>query len=242
MRPHVMLDCAHSVSNQVLGFDETPSARRSAMNAAPYSPFAPLTPIHSRSQSTPLPSDASLQIRSSKVPPIASTTQTKRARAPSDPFVDSHVPAPPLLSASYSSANTMGQLSISGSSTVDESSLPPTPRMEVTDPFRHLSNALDLSECEGYMRTWTAPDLPNSEFLSLLKLFPPFVVQTTLPRFPIEPIQAQRDIEEGNDTDADRKEIRVGTGTMWVGPSTRSPGWQGNWWARFRQWMRRFFC
>lgn len=231
-----------SASNQVLGFEEIAAYKRAEMSTAPYSPFAPLTPIHSRSQSTPLPSDASAKIRSSKVPPIASTTQTKRARAPSDPFLDSHVPAPSLLSASYSSANTMGQLSTSGSSTVDESSLPPTPRMEVTDPFRHSTNVLDLTECEAYMRTWTAPDLPNSEFLSLLTLFPPFVVQTALPRFPVEPLRIQRDIEEGDEADLLRREIRVGTGTMWVGLKTRAPGWQGNWWSRFRQWLRRYLC
>ena len=48
----------------------------------------------------------------------------------------------------------MGQLSTSGSSTitVDESSCPPTPRTEVTDPFRHSTNALDLSD--GYLLLW----------------------------------------------------------------------------------------
>jgi len=186
--------------------------------------------------------EPSVKSRSSKPPPIASTTQTKRARAPSDPFLDSHVPTPSLLSASYSSANTMGQLSTSASSIVDEQSLPPTPRTEVTDPFRHSNNALDLSDSDGYMRTWTAPDLSNAELLSLLKVFPVFVVQNSLPRFPVEPIHDRRDIEEGNDTDGYQKEIRIGTGSMWIGEKPRTHGWQGSLWIRFRQWLRRLFC
>lgn len=231
------------MSNQYLGFEEFTSSKRSPSSAtAPYSPFSPLTPIHSRSQSTPLPSGPAINSRSSKAPPIASTTQTKRARAPSDPFVDSHVPTPNLLSTSYSSANTMSQLSTSGSSTVDEQSLPPTPRVETVDPFRTHGHVLDLSEPETYMRTWVAPDLSNAEFLALLKLFPSFVVQSPLPRFPSVQLHIRRDLEEGDDADEDRGAIRVGTGTMWVGNRTRSPGWKGNWWSRFRQWLKRLFC
>ncbi|KAI0093024.1 hypothetical protein BDY19DRAFT_921611 [Irpex rosettiformis] len=225
-----------------LGFEEAPSLKQSTSSVAvPYSPFTALTPIHSRSQSTPLPSASSATSRSTKAPPIASTTQTKRARAPSDPFVDSHLPTPNTLSASYSSANTIGQLSSSGSST-DEQSLPPTPRVEATDPFRNYANVLDLSETETYMRIWTAPDLSNAELLALLNVFPSFVVQNPLPRFPSVELRVRRDIEEGADSDGDSGAITVGTGTMWVGGRSRSPGWKGNWWSRFRQWLRRLFC
>jgi hypothetical protein len=136
----------------------------------------------------------------------------------------------------------MGQLSTSGSSTIDEQSLPPTPRMEVTDPFRNVGNVLDLSETETFTRIWTAPDLSNAEWLTLLKVFPTFVVQNPLPRFPSAQVHRVRDIEEGSDAESGRAEIRVGTGTMWVGEKARSSGWQGNWWSRFKQWFKRLFC
>ena len=103
---------------------------------------------------------------------------------------------------------------------------------------------IDLSESEadGYMRTWTAPDLPNVEFLALLKVFPAFVVQNPLPRFPIPtPPELQlRDPEQG-ETEL-RDEIRVGTGSMWLGRSARSAGWHGGWWTRFKLWLKTIFC
>ena len=90
------------------------------------------------------------------------------------------------------------------------------------------------------MRAWTAPDLPNEEYMSLLKLFPTFVVQNPLPRFPIPAADAQMsDLEQGT---LDKREIRVGTGTMWVGQRLRSSGYRGNWWTRFRLWLKTVFC
>ncbi|EKM54422.1 uncharacterized protein PHACADRAFT_258260 [Phanerochaete carnosa HHB-10118-sp] len=232
---------AIDVFKGVLGFEESSSLKRSPSigGQPPYSPFSPLSPIHSRSQSSPLPADASIRTRSGKAPPIASTTQTKRPRAPSDPFLDTHTPPP--LSTSYSSANTMAQLSTSGSSTADDASLPPTPQTETSDPFRqplNSQNSLDSIDADGYMRTWIAPDLPNVEYLALLKLFPSFAVRNTLPRFPVTKGGA-RDIEEGGD--GARSEIRIGTGKMWIGGQTRRPGWQGSWWTRFRLWLRTLF-
>ena len=205
----------------------------------PYSPFTPLSPIHSRSQSQPLPSDGVTRTRSSKPPPIASTTQTKRPRAPSDPFLDTHTPPP--LSSSYSSANTMAQLSTSGSSTADEPSMPPTPQTEMTDPFRQSSNGLD-AEAEAYMRTWIAPDLSNLEYLSLLKVFPAFVMRNPVPRFPVVNSTRERDIEAGGADHDSHNDIKVGTGTMWIGSQSRRPGWQGSWWIRLKLWLRTLFC
>ncbi len=226
---------------QVLGFEETSSKRSPSLSSpTPYSPFTPLSPIHSRSQSSPLPSDLTTRTRSSKVPPITSTTQTKRPRAPSDPFLDTHTPTPPL-STSYSSANTLVQLSISGT-TVDGSSCPPTPQAEVPDPFPRLTQGIDLSDSDGSMRTWTSPDLPDADFLSLLKLFPPFVIQNPLPRFPILSTRRPPDVEEGEGSPSVRNEINVGTGNMWLGSKPRTPGWNGNWWTRFTLWLRTLFC
>ncbi|EMD37334.1 hypothetical protein CERSUDRAFT_114012 [Gelatoporia subvermispora B] len=229
---------AIDVLKGVLGFEEAPSRRpSSASNSpAPYAGFAPLSPIHSRSQSQPLPSDISAPGRSQKVPPITSRTQTKRPRAPSDPFLDT-----PTLSTSYSSANTSAQFSTSGSSSADEPGTPPTPAdgENLSIPKRP---AFNLSENEGYMRIWTAPDLPNQEYLTLLTIFPPFLSQSTLPRFAANSGNRPADIEEGANVPNGTQEIRVGTGTMWLGPKLRSAGWQGSWWIRFKSWLRRIFC
>jgi len=96
-----------------------------------------------------------------------------------------------------------------------------------------------------YSRIWTLPDLPNADFISLLKVFPVFITRRPLPRFPLssDP-RRQIDIEEGED-DRERgegKEIRFGTGSMWVSSKQRSDGYQGGWWTRFVLWWRRLFC
>ncbi|OCH92330.1 hypothetical protein OBBRIDRAFT_727001 [Obba rivulosa] len=228
---------AIDVLKGALGFEEAPSYRpSSASNSPAPSPgFTPLSPIHSRSQSQPLPSDISAPARSQKVPPISSRTQTKRPRAPSDPFLDT-----PTLSTSYSYFNTSVQLSTSGSSSADSPGTPLTPRDGEMAPRRP---AFDLSETEGYTRIWTTPDLPNQEYMTLLSIFPSFISPTTLPRFTVKPENSRPiDIEEGAEVPAGRQDIRVGTGTMWVGPRLRSAGWQGGWWTRFKLWLRRIFC
>lgn len=135
----------------------------------------------------------------------------------------------------------MAQLSTSGSSTADDPSMPPTPQTEASDPFRqplNSQNILDLTDADGYMRIWIAPDLSNVEYLALLQLFPAFVMRNPLPRFPVMKGRA-RDIEEGGD--GARGEIRIGTGNMWIGAKSRHPGWQGSWWTRFKLWLRTLF-
>ncbi|KAL7281721.1 hypothetical protein ACG7TL_005039 [Trametes sanguinea] len=228
---------AIDVLKGVLGFEETTSLSRSPStnSTAQYTPFTPLSPIHSRSQSQPLPSDSSAPPRTTKTPPISSRTQTRRPRAPSDPFLDT-----PALSTSYSSANT--GLSTSSSSAVDEPITPTTPNTELDDLFARPPPEREFCESD-YMRTWTAPDLTNPEFLSLLTLFPPFISRNTLPRFPVTSLSRRpADIEEGEALDTDRQEIKVGTGTMWLGTKRRTDGWQGNWWTRFKLWLARMFC
>ncbi|TFY67913.1 hypothetical protein EVJ58_g1335 [Rhodofomes roseus] len=232
---------AIDVLKGVLAFEEAPSDKRSTSqrDSAAYSAFAPLSTIHSRSQSQPFPVDISV-MPSQKGPPIASTTQTKRPRprAPSDPFLDT-----PALSTSYSSANTIAHLSTSGTTLADEPTSPSTPFVEVDDYFSPTSHTLDLSETDGFMRTWTAPDLSNPEYISLLSVFPPFISRKTMPRFTVQPDSSRlADIEEGDERQDEQNRIRVGTGTMWVGPKPRSSGWNGGWWARFRLWIRSMFC
>ncbi|KAK7692565.1 hypothetical protein QCA50_004195 [Cerrena zonata] len=229
-----MLD-AIDVLKGVLGFEELLSSRRSS--STPNSPYPTISRVHSRSQSQPLPSQQlSAPSYPQKSPPIISTTLPKRARAPSDPFLDT-----PPLSTSYSSGNTTAQLSTSGSSTVDEPPTPVTPRDDPTDYF-NSSAGRELPDLDEYLRTWTAPDLSEPEYLNLLTIFPTFIVRHPLPTFPV-PSKSRRfpDIEEGEAVVEERKDIRVGTGTMWVGPKTRSPGWQGSWWTRFKLWWKRLF-
>ncbi|KAI0744056.1 hypothetical protein C8Q80DRAFT_1122359 [Daedaleopsis nitida] len=233
---------AIDVLKGVLAFEETTSLSRTSSTNSSAPAFTPLSPIHSRSQSQPLPSDRTPTSRSQKPPPIASTTQTKRPRAPSDPFLDT-----PTLSTSYSSAKTgTSHLSTSGSSAADEPITPTTPLGDVDDLFAAAppNRNHEFSESDGYLRTWTAPDLPNPEYLSLLTLFPPFIARDTLPRFPVTaPTARLADIEEGPDDDVEgRKEIRIGTGTMWLGPTRRTDGWQGGWWTRLKLWLSRLFC
>ncbi|KAI0630303.1 hypothetical protein C8Q77DRAFT_1064434 [Trametes polyzona] len=230
---------AIDVLKGVLGFEETTSLSRSPStnSSAQYNAFTPLSPIHSRSQSQPLPSEGTTPTRAQKTPPISSRTQTKRPRAPSDPFLDTSAP----LSTSYSSANT--GLSTSSSSAAEEPVTPLTPNGELDDLFVRRPPVPDFNEGDVYMRTWTAPDLPNPEFLTLLTLFPPFITRNTLPRFPVTRTSARpADIEEGEVMDSDHDKIKVGTGTMWLGSKRRADGWQGGWWTRFKLWLARVFC
>ncbi|KAJ3490993.1 hypothetical protein NLI96_g1061 [Meripilus lineatus] len=229
---------AIDVLKGVLAFEDIASSKRSPSIGSPNTDsFQKVTRVHSRSQSQPLSSDNSGPHRSHKAP-IISTTQTKRSRAPSDPFLDS-----PALSTSFSSGGTTAQLSISASSTVDDPPSPTTPPPDGSDKFIPKNPALESLDAEEYLRTWTAPDLSNPEYLELLKVFPPFVMKNPMPRFPV--VKASRrpaDLEEGEEQEDERRDIRVGTGTMWLGYKSRSPGWQGNWWTRFKLWFKRIFC
>ncbi|KAI0789113.1 hypothetical protein C8Q75DRAFT_718637 [Abortiporus biennis] len=232
-----MLD-AIDVLKGVLGFEEVPSSRRSPSFCNHLQSAIPtITRVHSRSQSQPLPSDPSAPTRLHKNPGILSTTQTKRPRAPSDPFLDT-----PTLSASYSSGNTTAQLSASGS-TLDDPPSPRTPVGEIQDFISLNVAGLELPDAEQYLRIWTSPDLSDPEYLSLLNIFPAFVMRHPLPRFPV-PSATRRlpDEEQGEDLETAKGDIRVGTGNIWLGYKERSPGWQGNWWTRFKLWFRRLFC
>lgn len=240
---HISLFCSDGAALQVLGFEEFPSPRRSpsigsSSPRARASPFDPPLLEHSRSQSQPLSTHLTVPPRPSKSPPITSTTQTKRARAPSDPFLDT-----PAVSTSYSSANT-AQLSTSASSTFDDPPTPITPPNESVDLFApQISAGQELPDGGDYLRTWVAPDLSDPEYSSLIKVFPAFVMRHPPPRLPIITASPRStDLEEGQGEDTERKQIRVGTGTMWLGYKLRTPGYQGSWWTRFKLWWRSLFC
>ena len=94
-----------------------------------------------------------------------------------------------------------------------------------------------LPDDDGCLRIWLSPDLSDPELLALLGVFPSFIVQRTLPRFPI---RSPRDAEDG--VDLVQSSIRAGTGRIWVSLRVRSPGWAGTWWVRFKLWWKQLFC
>ncbi|KAH8071912.1 hypothetical protein BXZ70DRAFT_902975 [Cristinia sonorae] len=236
---------AIDVLKGVLGFEEAPSSRRSpsiggSSPQAHASPFDQRVAEHARSQSQPLSRNPPVPPRRQESPTITSTTQTKRARAPSDPFLDT----PATVSASYSSANTTAQFSTSASSASDDPPTPVTPPNELSDIFAAYNPAgHELPDAGDYLRTWIAPDLSDLEYLSLLKVFPAFVVRHPLPRLPTSSTSRRPvDEEEGQEDVLESKQIRVGTGTMWLGYRSRTPGYEGSWWTRFKLWWKRLFC
>lgn len=219
---------AVEVLKGVLAFEEQPTSKYFGVSYG-HQKFSGLSPTHSRSQSQPLSSD-------SKLPPSTSINQAKRARAPSDPFLDT-----PTLS--RSAATTSSHLS-SAATAVGSPEEPPTPTTalgdDVTTPLQFES--ADDNEGEGeYMRVWTSPDLTVPEILLLLNLFPSFVSRRTLPRFEVTAASRPTDVEEGDDS-SERQRIRFGTGSMWVSSKQRSDGWEGSWWTRFVLWLKRLFC
>jgi len=178
---------------------------------------------------------------------IKPTVHGKRPRAPSDPFLDTPAPQAGLSATSLHS----GRISPAPISTSESYEEPPSPspispardqeELLVTPRGNTVFDDIDTE----HMRIWTIPDLSNPEFISLLKVFPPFITRRSLPRFPVtsDP-RRHADIEEGED-DRERgegKEIRFGTGTMWVSSKQRNDDYQGGWWTRLVLWWRRLFC
>ncbi|KAG6833541.1 hypothetical protein H0H87_005192 [Tephrocybe sp. NHM501043] len=216
---------AIDVLKGVLAFEEIPSSKTSSCNSAL---FPDPEAMHSRSQSQPLPSDR-------KPVKISSTVQPKRARAPSDPFLDTPTLSHSVASASSSSsAGTTATLL--GGPMPDENEEPSN-----IEQGTSAKSDIFVEGEEDYMRIWTSPDLSNPELMELLKLFPSFVSRRPLPRF-ARPNPRHPDIEEGEDEDGEGKRIHFGTGSMWVSSKPRSDGWNGGWWTRFVLWWRRLFC
>ncbi|KIM69046.1 hypothetical protein SCLCIDRAFT_812765 [Scleroderma citrinum Foug A] len=225
-----MLD-AIDVLKGVLAFEDVPSASISN-GCGPRR----LSATHSRCRSQPLPSNSDAQAT-----PIAVTAQSKRARAPSDPFLD----MPPLShsASTQSSGATVPPVSSAGD-IIEDCTSPVQAEEEEEErmPLPPLRSEFGMEESEGHLRVWTAPDLSNPEYLSLLTVFPSFITRQPLPRFPVSKDPRMTDIEEGEEERGEGKEIRFGTGTMWVSSKRRSEGYKGDWWTRFVLWWRRLFC
>lgn len=213
----------------VLAFEETPSVKMLASSYG-HRKDSSLPTIQSRAQSQPLPSNQ-------KVSELPASVQPKRARAPSDPFLDAPQ-SRSLVSTSIPSPNSAPQFS-NGGGDLDE---PPTPvaARYGDSPLAKFEDTFDDDD-EQYLRVWTSPDLTNPEILLLLDLFPSSVSRRPLPRFPI-PQNRHVDIEEGEDETLEGRTIRFGTGTMWVSSKRRGDAWEGDWWTRFVIWWRRLFC
>ncbi|KAG6885695.1 hypothetical protein C0993_011180 [Termitomyces sp. T159_Od127] len=215
---------AIDVLKGVLAFEEICSSKSSPNIVGTYPDSAV---AHSRSA---LPSDR----KPAKISSISSTVQQKRARAPSDPFLDTPTFSRPVASASpLSSAGTTRPL-LDGST--------PDTLLNYEDSVTSVFKGDDFSGGdEEYLRIWTSPDLTNPELLELLSLFPAFVSRRPLPRFSSANLR-HPDIEEGEDEDGEGKRVQFGTGSLWVSSKPRSDGWKGGWWTRFLLWWRRTFC
>ncbi|KAF9222744.1 hypothetical protein BS17DRAFT_783321 [Gyrodon lividus] len=224
---------AIDVLKGVLAFEEIPSSG-TTRGFASYQPPS----LHSRAKSQPLPSrnEAGSPIPS----PITMATQGKRTRAPSDPFLDM-----PALSHSLPSASSHSSgVTIPPPPSIPENAGDGAPHDQDAEEERlpPLRSEFAIEEADVHLRIWTTPDLPNPEYLSLLTVFPSSITRRALPRFAISTHPRAADVEEGEEERGEGKEIRFGTGTMWISSKQRSDGYQGGWWTRFVLWWRRLFC
>ncbi|KAJ4483250.1 hypothetical protein J3R30DRAFT_3447189 [Lentinula aciculospora] len=204
----------------VLAFEEVPSSRTSIPTSDEDNPDATLT--HARSQSSPFFPGRN----------ISDTVLPKRARAPSDPFLDT-----PMLSRSIgSSSSNMTSLLVS-----ENSEEPLVPDSTINEGLNSILEPPGDDSEEVYMRTWTSPDLTNPEYLNLVKVFPPHITKRTLSYFRNPSPKKPSDLEAGFDDTAESKRVRCGTGTLQIGSMQRTDGWEGGWWTRFMLWWRRLF-
>lgn len=129
------------------------------------------------------------------------------------------------------------------STDTEDGALPRDPDAEEELQLAPLRSEVPSDESDDmYLRIWTTPDLPNPEYLSLLTVFPSFITRGSPPRFAVSSHPRVTDIEEGEDERGDGKEIRYGTGSMWVSAKQRNDSYKGGWWRRFILWWRRLFC
>lgn len=202
---------------QVLGFEEYLSPSLSPYPSRDESTLNP--PPHIRSQSQPLSS-------------APTAVRPKRLRAPSDPFLDT-----PALSRSVATASSQSSGLIEPTSPLGSTFEDLTPRVQ---PRRLSRPDLSIDDLEDVsLRTWIAPDLSDVELFCLLKLFPPFVAKQIVPRFPPAKLA---DVEQGLAGDSvEERQVKCGTGVIWMGPRQRSEGWRISWWTRLALWFKRTF-
>lgn len=224
----------------MLAFEEVPSSGAKCHSHGSHPP--PSSHLNSKSDSLSAPSTS----RPPKPSPISMATHSKRARAPSDPFLDMPALSHSLPSASSHSSGVTIPPPPSAVENPEDGAPPITPHdpdAEEELQLTPLRSEVPAEEADDvYLRIWTIPDLPNSEYLSLLTVFPSFVTRGSPPRFPVSSHPRTADIEEGEEERGEGKEIRYGTGSMWVSAKQRSDGYKGGWWTQFVLWWRRLFC
>jgi hypothetical protein len=231
---------AIDVLKGVLAFEEVPSSGAKCRSYGSRPPSS--SRLNSKSYSLSIPGTS----RPPKPSPISMLADSKRARAPSDPFSDMPTLSHSLPSASSHSSGVTIPPPPSVAETVEDGAPPITPHdpdVEEEMQLAPLRSEVPVEEADDvHLRIWTMPDLPNPEYLSLLSVFPSFVIRGSPPRFPVSLYPRAADIEEGEEERGEGKEIRYGTGSMWVSAKQRSDGYKGGWWTRFSLWWRRLFC
>ena len=179
---------------------------------------------------------------SARTPASATSPETGRNRASSDPFLDP-----------YGQTNQRASPGSSNIPLVD----PVTPPVLSRDlPLEDEGFAEGDSDDEefhgtsgtvppkdGYLRIWTMPDLSNPEIHAMLGLFPASVTRGAVPRFKSSKAARRKGgLDEEEMVGTTRDVVVVGTGKMWIGPQLRGDGWDGNWWVRLVGWWKRVFC
>lgn len=221
----------------MLGFQETTSiGRKRSFRISKDNAY----PGTSRVQSETTDINMSNIVKSQKAPAIISTTHKKRDRANSNPFLEADSGSSSML------LSLTSNVELSHQETIQTVEMEPGHEIDVSAKKAKIANTGSLENQSSDFRIWTLPDLTNAEYLTLITLFPTFLSQRTLPRFPITDSTRRRaDIEEAlNDVDQDsnRNELRFGSGSFWLGVCERTRGWEGTWWQRFVAWWRRIFC
>lgn len=231
------------ICTQVLGFEEKLASRSSCVRLSDDSTSAQQ---HARSQSEPLSSMLLAPSSSQKPARPALRTHSARSRAPSDPFVDSNT-------GPSSSPRSAGAFQESKRNSSIGVPTPPTGAeidallLRTAGGERKYTPSLssELLDGRAQLRTWTIPDLSNPELISLLSVFPPTLTRRALPRFPASNASNKvhlSDLEEGAAQALDEQDdLRVGSGILRKGKRPRSGAWRGNWWERFKIWLRSLF-
>ncbi|KAL5523693.1 hypothetical protein ACEPAG_7866 [Sanghuangporus baumii] len=230
----------------VLGFEERLIPRSSYVGLSDDTVSAQQ---HTRSQSEPLSTLLLAPSCSQKPARPALRTHSTRSRAPSDPFLDSntaHSISPRNVGSFQESKSNSGNLSTGVPSPPTGAEIDALLLRTAGGERRYApSLASDTFDGQAQLRTWTLPDLSNPELISLLSVFPSFLTRRTLPRFPVMAARSREylsDLEEGVARVLDvQGDLRVGTGVLRIGDRQRSGAWRGNWWERFKIWLRSLF-
>ncbi len=81
-----------------------------------------------------------------------------------------------------------------------------------------------------------------------MRLFPSFIVQRSAGRFPTNDVAepnkgSERMLEEGRGAgeEGTERDVKLGTGRMWVSVIEREDRWRGGFWDRVLQWFKNIF-